>query len=67
MKSNNVKTEKEINKKSKYLDNKKCECGGGWMYITNKQRHLESKKHKKYLEDLEFQKNLKPELNENEI
>lgn len=57
-----IKEKKKVNLRVDVV----CGCGGGWKYKTNKLRHLESNKHKKYIEDLEFQKNLKPELNEDE-
>lgn len=62
------KKKKKREKKPIKYDNKQiCACGGGWSYTTNKMRHLESNKHKKYIKELNFQKNLKPELDEFEI
>ena len=57
------KKPKEKKKFKKY----DCECGKTNIYVTNRNIHNKSKKHNKILEDIEFQKNLKPELDDNEI
>jgi len=39
-----------------------CECGSKYKWRTNKYRHLNSRKHIGYLEKIEIQDKLKPEL-----
>lgn len=55
---------KRIKQSIKLEEKNICECGGGWLYKSNKNKHYQSKRHKNYIKDLISNEKLKPEIDE---